>query len=32
MVSQVGTWLSLTAVSWLVLTELHGNGTDIGVL
>jgi MFS family permease len=32
LISQVGTWLSLTAVSWVVLTELHGNGTDIGVL
>jgi MFS family permease len=31
-VSQVGTWLSLTAVSWVVLTQLHGNGTDIGVV
>jgi MFS family permease len=29
-VSQIGTWLSLTAVSWMVLTELGGGGTDIG--
>ena len=28
--SQVGTWLSLTAVSWMVLTELGGGGTAIG--
>jgi MFS family permease len=32
MISQVGTWLSLTAVSWLVLTDLHGGGTDVGLL
>jgi MFS family permease len=28
--SQVGSWLSLTAVSWMVLTELGGGGTAIG--
>jgi len=32
LISQVGSWLSLTAVSWMVLTELHGGGTDIGFL
>jgi MFS family permease len=32
LISQIGTWLSLTAVSWVVLTELHGTGTDIGVV
>jgi predicted MFS family arabinose efflux permease len=32
LVSQVGTWLSLTAVSWMVLTELGGGGTAIGFL
>jgi MFS family permease len=32
LISQIGTWLSLTAVSWVVLTELHGSGTAIGVL
>jgi predicted MFS family arabinose efflux permease len=30
LVSQVGTWLSLTAVSWMVLTELRGNATHVG--
>lgn len=30
LVSQVGTWLSLTAVSWLVLAELGGGGTAVG--
>ena len=31
-ISQAGTWFSLTAVSWVVLTELHGNATDIGMV
>jgi MFS family permease len=31
-VSQMGTWLSLTTVTWLVLTDLHGGGTDVGLL
>lgn len=32
LVGQLGSWLSLTAVSWLILTELDGGGTDIGLM
>lgn len=32
LVSKVGSWLNLTAVSWLVLTDLGGTGTHVGFL
>lgn len=30
--SQLGQWMRLIALSWLVLTTLHGNGTEVGAL
>lgn len=32
LVSQLGSWMRLIAVSWLVLTELGGRGTAVGFL
>jgi MFS family permease len=32
LVSQLGNWLSLTAMSWMVLTDLGGSAADVGWL
>jgi MFS family permease len=32
LVSQLGTWMRLIAVSWLVLSDLGGGGTQVGLL
>jgi MFS family permease len=31
LVSAVGTWMTFTATSWLVLNQLHGNGAALGL-
>lgn len=32
LISQLGSWLSLTAVSWIVLTEFDAGGTAVGLV